>query len=71
MSDRSEILLVSSRINEMSKITYRVAKHDGGWAYETNGTYSEQFQTREAARKAARLAATAKAAANEIIPPSL
>jgi len=29
----------------MSKITYRVVKHDGGWAYEANGTYSEQFQT--------------------------
>ena len=42
----------------MSKITYRVVKHDGGWAFEANGTYSEQFQTREAARKAARLAAT-------------
>jgi len=54
----------------MSKITYRVVKHDGGWAYEANGTYSEQFQTREAARNAARLAATAQAAANEITPPS-
>jgi len=59
----------SSRINEMSKSTYRVVKHDGGWAYEANGTYSEQFQTREAARKAAKLAAIAQAAANEITPP--
>jgi hypothetical protein len=50
----------------MSKITYRVVKHDGGWAFGANGTYSEQFPTREAARKAARLAATAQAAANEI-----
>ena len=24
----------------MSKITYRVVKHDGGWAFEANGTYS-------------------------------
>jgi len=54
----------------MSKITYRVVKHDGGWAFGANGTYSEQFQTREAARKAARLAATAQAAANEITRPS-
>jgi hypothetical protein len=68
--DRSSSLSRVSRINEMSKITYRVVKHDGGWAYEANGTYSEQFQTREAARKAARLAATAKAAANEIVPTS-
>jgi len=37
----------------MSKIVYRVVKHDGGWAYEANGTYSEPFPTREAARKAA------------------
>jgi hypothetical protein len=41
----------------MNKITYRIVRHDGGWAYETNGTYSEQFPTREAARKAARVAA--------------
>jgi hypothetical protein len=54
----------------MSKITYTVVKHDGGWAYEANGIYSAQFQTREAAPKAARLAATAHAAANKITPPS-
>jgi hypothetical protein len=53
----------------MSNITYRVVKHDGGWAYEANGTYSAQFDTREAARKAARSAATVQAAANEITPP--
>jgi hypothetical protein len=47
----------------MSKITYRVVKHNGGWAYETDGTCSEQFRTREAARKAARLAASGHASA--------
>ncbi len=26
----------------MSTITYKVVKHDGGWAYEANGTYSER-----------------------------
>ena len=41
----------------MDKVIYRVVKHDGGWAYEANGTYSEPFRTREAARKAAKLAA--------------
>lgn len=41
----------------MKKIIYKVLKHDGGWAYEANGTYSEPFPTREAARKAAKLAA--------------
>jgi hypothetical protein len=54
----------------MNKITYRVVKHDGGWAYEANGTYSEQFRTRDAARKAARSAAIAHAAANGATPPS-
>jgi Uncharacterized protein conserved in bacteria (DUF2188) len=44
--------------SNMSKITYKVVKHDGGWAYEANGTYSEPFPTREAARKAAKLAAS-------------
>jgi hypothetical protein len=45
----------------MNKITYRVVKHNGGWAYENGGTCSEQFRTREAARKAARLAAAGHA----------
>jgi hypothetical protein len=46
----------------MSKLTYKVVKHDGGWAYEANGTYSEPFPTREAARKAAKLAASEQSA---------
>jgi Uncharacterized protein conserved in bacteria (DUF2188) len=45
----------------MSKIIYSVVKHDGGWAYEKNGTYSEKFPTREGARKAAKLAANEQA----------
>jgi hypothetical protein len=49
----------------MSKVTYKVLKHDGGWAYEANGTYSESFPTREAARKAAKLAASEQAAPGE------
>jgi hypothetical protein len=42
----------------MSDMNYKVMKHDGGWAYVVNGTYSESFPTREAARKAAKLAAS-------------
>ena len=49
----------------MSKITYKVVKHDGGWAYEANGTFSEPFRTREAARAAAKLAASEQAAPGE------
>jgi hypothetical protein len=41
----------------MRKVRYKVLRHDAGWAYEANGTYSETFPTREAARKAARFAA--------------
>jgi len=41
----------------MTKLVYRVVRHDGGWAYEANGTFSERFRTRDEARKAARLAA--------------
>jgi hypothetical protein len=54
----------------MNKSTYRVVKRDGGWAYEANATQSDTFQTREAARKAARLAATEKAAPSETTLPS-
>jgi hypothetical protein len=41
----------------MSKITYEIVKHDGGWAYRANGTYSESFRTHDQARQAALLAA--------------
>ena len=49
----------------LDQITYKVVKHDGGWAYEVNGTYSEPFPTRNAARKAAKLAASEQAASGE------
>jgi hypothetical protein len=54
----------------MSKITYKVVKHDGGWAYEANGTYSEPFRTRDAARKAAKLAAQEQSTPGETTPIS-
>jgi len=41
----------------MSKRTYKIVKHNGGWAYEDNGRFSATFPTRDAARRAARLAA--------------
>jgi len=41
----------------MSHITYRIVEHDGGWAYEVDGSYSETFPTHAAALKAARRAA--------------
>jgi hypothetical protein len=45
----------------MSTITYKVVRHDGGWAHEAYGTYYEKFPTREAARQAAGLAAIEQA----------
>jgi Uncharacterized protein conserved in bacteria (DUF2188) len=49
----------------MSTITYRIVKHDGGWAYEANGTYSEPFPTHDAAHNAAKLAASEQTAPGE------
>jgi Uncharacterized protein conserved in bacteria (DUF2188) len=51
----------------MSKIVYQVIKHDGGWAYKADETFSEPFATREAARKAARRAAREQAAPGETV----
>jgi hypothetical protein len=42
----------------VSKIVYKVVRHDGGWTYEVSGTFAETYRTREAARLAARVAAT-------------
>jgi Uncharacterized protein conserved in bacteria (DUF2188) len=41
----------------MTKITYEIVEHDGGWAYRVNGAYSETFPTHDIARKAAERAA--------------
>jgi hypothetical protein len=59
------LLLADVEGRDMSKITYKVVKHDGGWAYEANGTYSEPFRTRDAARAAAKLAASEQATPGE------
>ncbi len=41
----------------MTQVTYHVVEHDGGWAYQVDGTYSETFPTHEAAHAAAARAA--------------
>jgi hypothetical protein len=41
----------------MTKIVYRIVRHEDGWAYKARGTFSETFPTREAALAAAKLAA--------------
>lgn len=45
----------------MSKVVYKVVQHDGGWAYQVDGVYSETFPTHDAAKAAARRAAREQA----------
>lgn len=37
----------------MAKLTYHIVEHDGGWAYQADGVYSETFPSHDAARAAA------------------
>lgn len=41
----------------MTKLTYEIVEHDGGWAYRADGVFSETFATHDLARKAAERAA--------------
>jgi Uncharacterized protein conserved in bacteria (DUF2188) len=41
----------------MTKITYEIVEHDGGWAYRAEGVFSETFPSHGMARKAAEQAA--------------
>ncbi|MCY1668253.1 DUF2188 domain-containing protein [Rhizobium sp. SL86] len=41
----------------MTKVTYKVVQHDGGWAYRVDDVFSETFPTHDAALAAARIAA--------------
>ncbi len=41
----------------MSKVTYQIVQHDGGWAYKVDETFSETFPSHDAARQAAEVAA--------------
>jgi hypothetical protein len=49
----------------MSKVTYEIVRHDGGWAYKVDETFSEAFRTHDEARKAAELAAREQAEPGE------
>jgi hypothetical protein len=49
----------------MTKVTYQIVEHDGGWAYRVDGVYSETFPSHDAARKAAEQAAGEQAVAGE------
>jgi hypothetical protein len=41
----------------MSHVTYQIVRHEDGWAYTVDGTFSEAFPTHAAALAAARAAA--------------
>ncbi|MGZ6039874.1 MAG: DUF2188 domain-containing protein [Phenylobacterium sp.] len=41
----------------MSHLTYKIVQHDGGWAYQVDGSYSETFASHDAAKAAAKRAA--------------
>ena len=47
----------------MSKVTYEIVEHDGGWAYRVDGAYSEPYPTHDQARRAAE-----RAAQEQVIP---
>jgi Uncharacterized protein conserved in bacteria (DUF2188) len=47
----------------MTKITYEIVEHDGGWAYKVDGVFSEPFPSRDAARGAAE-----RAAKEQVVP---
>jgi hypothetical protein len=49
----------------MSKITYEIVEHDGGWAYRVDGAFSEAFPSHDAARRAAERAAKEQLAPGE------
>lgn len=49
----------------MSKVTYEIVEHDGGWAYRVAGVFSETFPTHDAARAAAERAAAEQAVAGQ------
>jgi hypothetical protein len=47
----------------MTKLTYKVVEHDGGWAYQLDGVFSETFPSHDAARQAAE-----RAAREQVVP---
>ena len=44
----------------MTHVIYKVVRHEDGWAYTVDGTFSERFPSHRAALDAARSAAAAQ-----------
>ncbi|MDB5439103.1 MAG: hypothetical protein JWM33_1530 [Caulobacteraceae bacterium] len=51
----------------MTKLTYEVVEHDGGWAYRVDGTYSETYPSHDAAKAAAGRAAAEQEVGGETV----
>jgi hypothetical protein len=49
----------------MTKVTYEIVEHDGGWAYRVGDVDSETFPSHDLARKAAERAAREQSVAGE------
>jgi hypothetical protein len=49
----------------MAHVTYKVVRHDDGWAYTVDGTFSESFPSHAQALEAARRAAAEQRAPGE------
>jgi hypothetical protein len=54
----------------MTKITYEIVEHDGGWAYRVDGVFSEPFPSHDLARAAAERAAREQIVPGETTPIS-
>jgi hypothetical protein len=49
----------------MTRITYDIVEHDGGWAYKVGDVFSEPFPSHDEARRAAERAAQEQLAPGE------
>jgi hypothetical protein len=49
----------------MTKVTYHIVRHEDGWAYKVDGSFSETFPTHDDARAAAKRAAIEQRASGE------
>jgi len=54
----------------MTKVTYEIVEHDGGWAYRVDGVFSEPFPSHDMARQAAERAASEQITPGETTPIS-
>jgi hypothetical protein len=52
----------------VTKVQYEIVEHDGGWAYKTQGVFSEPFATHQEALNAAERAASEQQTPGETSP---